>query len=181
MRTLRHIGYALLAALLTTAIVTDTADARRGGGGGGGGGGMRGGGGGGGGGFSGSGVRGSGLSGANRVANIGGPRPTHPIAGLPNRPDRPVGPGRPGWGNPGWGNGGWGNAGWGWPAAGLAVGAGLAYANGCGSYYNNSSCYDYSYQGPSDDAVAACAQRFRSYDVASQTYLSNSGKRVRCP
>jgi len=31
------------------------------------------------------------------------------------------------------------------------------------------------------DAIADCARRFRSYDPASQTYLSSSGQRVSCP
>jgi hypothetical protein len=31
------------------------------------------------------------------------------------------------------------------------------------------------------DAVAYCAQRFRSYDAASQTFLAYSGERVSCP
>ena len=31
------------------------------------------------------------------------------------------------------------------------------------------------------DAIAYCAQRFRSYDVESQTFLSYSGERKSCP
>jgi hypothetical protein len=31
------------------------------------------------------------------------------------------------------------------------------------------------------DAVAYCAQRFRSYDAASRTFMSRSGERVSCP
>jgi hypothetical protein len=31
------------------------------------------------------------------------------------------------------------------------------------------------------DAVAYCAQQFRSYDIASRTYLAYSGERVSCP
>jgi TRAP-type uncharacterized transport system substrate-binding protein len=34
---------------------------------------------------------------------------------------------------------------------------------------------------PSDEAIEACAKRFRSYDRASQTYVSNQGKRRPCP
>jgi hypothetical protein len=30
-------------------------------------------------------------------------------------------------------------------------------------------------------AIAACAKRFRSYDIASQTYLLKNGERVSCP
>ena len=31
------------------------------------------------------------------------------------------------------------------------------------------------------DAVAYCAQRFRSYDIASRTFVAYSGERVSCP
>ena len=154
MLKLKLLGTALIASVIATAIVVDTADARRGGGGGGGaraggggfgGGGMRAGGGGfggggairGGGGFN----RGGALAGNrignggsfNRVANpiraadIG--RPGRPDIGRPGRPDVGL-PGRPG-NRPGWGGGGgwdggyWQGSGWGWGAA--AVGAGLAY------------------------------------------------------
>lgn len=178
MLTLKHVGYALLAALFVTAIAVDAADARGGGGG-----------------ARGGGMRAGGLGGGSRVAHIGGPRPSHPIAG---RPGGPGGPGRPDWGRPGrpgWGggSGNWGGGNWGgyWPGYGVgiglgALGAGLAYSNWCDPYYNN-GCYDYGYQGTGyqdgyqDNDVAYCAQRFRSYDVASQTYLAKSGKRVRCP
>jgi BA14K-like protein len=145
MLKLKLIGTALIASVLATAIVVDTADARRGGGGGGG---MRAGGGG----FGGGGMRASGLGGGgmraasfnrggaiagnrggsfNRVSNpirtadIG--RPGRPDVGLPGRPgNRPDWGNRPGWGwGGGWNGGYWGNSGWGWGAA--AVGAGLAY------------------------------------------------------
>jgi hypothetical protein len=32
-----------------------------------------------------------------------------------------------------------------------------------------------------DDAIEACARRFRTYDRASQTYVAYGGKRVSCP
>ncbi|MGX7706226.1 BA14K family protein [Methylobacterium sp. Gmos1] len=35
--------------------------------------------------------------------------------------------------------------------------------------------------GPDPETVAACARRFRSYDPASGTYLSNDGTRRPCP
>ena len=68
-----------------------------------------------------------------------------------------------------------------WGAA--AIGAGLAYQD---CYYNyNGYCNGYTggyYEGSgTSDAIEACAQRFRSYDRASQTYLSKKGKRVSCP
>jgi hypothetical protein len=209
MFTFKHIGAAVIASVIATAIVADVADARRGGGGGGG---MRAGG------FSGSGAirggsfnRGGALAG-NRVTNAGSftrvsnpianrpdlGRPGRPDVGLPGRPgNRPdVGlPGRPG-DRPGWGWGGdnW-SGGWGWGAA--AVGAGLAYgasSDYCDPYYaSNGYCnYGYGSYAPtygtpavsyetSSDAIADCARRFRSYDPASQTYLSYSGQRVSCP
>ena len=138
---------------------------------------------------------------SNPIANrpdIG--RPGTPDLGRPGRPDIGL-PGRPG-NRPGW-DGGWAGGGWGgnyWPGYGwgaAAVGAGLAYGAStdyCDPYYaSNGYCnYGYgSYQpgygtaaatyGGSSDAVADCARRFRSYDPASQTYLSYSGQRVSCP
>ena len=84
-------------------------------------------------------------------------------------------------------------------AAGAAVGAAAAYYGyyGGGGYYGNSgygayasAAYDTSggdtyilhgnYMSESD-AVAYCAQRFRSYDIESRTFLAYSGERVSCP
>jgi|ERR1043166_7127271 len=90
---------------------------------------------------------------------------SHPIArpglgnGIGNRP--------PEWANrPGY------RPGYGWGAAAV-VGA-AAYSG-----YDNG----YAYYGETTDAeaVAYCAQRFRSYDVASRTYLAKNGQRVSCP
>jgi hypothetical protein len=110
------------------------------------------------------------------------PHPSHPIAGVGgwggNRPGYPGNrPGYPG-NQPGYG---WGGYGYPWGAA--AIGAGLAYQD---CYYNyNGSCNGYAggyYEGSgTSDAIEACAQRFRSYDRASRTYLSKKGKRVSCP
>jgi hypothetical protein len=206
MLILKHIGAAVIAAVIATAMVVDKADARRGGGGGGGG------------------ARAGSLGGGARVANAGSlARVSRPIAGRP-------GIGRLGRPGPGWG-GGWG---WGAAAAGAAaVGTGLAYASstycdpyyasygycGYGAYANYGS---YAYAPPTyganygsivpasssygsyangtfgslgvtrpttyevtyaaaPDAIADCARRFRSYDPASQTYLSYGGQRVPCP
>jgi hypothetical protein len=197
MLKLKHIGAALVASVIATAIVVDTADARRGGGGG-----MRAGGGFGGGGAMRAGGfnRGGALAGG-RIGNAGSlARVSNPARaadiGRPGRPGRPdVGlPGRPG-DRPGWG---WGGGGWGWGAA--ALGAGLAYGAAASNYYCDPNydpyctggypsygyapAYGTSY-GPAaygaSDAVAECARRFRSYDPASQTYLSYSGQRVPCP
>jgi len=151
--------------------------------------------------------RGGAIAG-NRVGNAGSfARVSNPIAGRPdiglpgrpgNRPDIGL-PGRPG-NRPGW-DGGWAGGGWGgnyWPGYGwgaAAVGAGLAYGaatnycdpnydpycnSGYGSYGSYAPAYAAPY-GTSSDAIEDCAQRFRSYDRASQTYLSYSGQRVSCP
>jgi BA14K-like protein len=138
---------------------------------------------------------------SNPIANrpdIG--RPGRPDVGLPGRPGNrpdiglPGRPGnRPGWGG-GWGGDNWPGYGWGWGAA--AVGAGLAYGAStgyCDPYYSSYGCnYGYGSYAPaygataatyetSSDAIADCARRFRSYDPASQTYLSYGGQRVSCP
>ena len=52
------------------------------------------------------------------------------------------------------------------------------------SYYDGyygDGYYGYANQGYASDAVAYCAQRFRSYDVTTQTYLARGGRRVSCP
>jgi hypothetical protein len=128
-------------------------------------------------------------------------RPGRPDVGLPGRPgNRPdIGlPGRPG-NRPGWDNG-WGGdywPGYGWGVGAAAVGAGLAYTAStdyCDPYYASSGYCNYGYGSygsyapaygtpyeSSSDAIADCARRFRSYDRASQTYLSYGGQRVSCP
>jgi hypothetical protein len=173
----RKTGIILLASTFALALAIDTADARRGGGGGvrAGGGGAR---------ISAGGVRG-GFAGRAHVS--------HPIAGGGR-----FAANRPGWGGnrPGYGWGGY-RPGYGWGAAavaGAAVGAGLAYSNCydgyCGGYDN--AAYDNGYyasgyygsdgyEASQSDAVAYCAQRFRSYDLRSQTYLAKNGRRVSCP
>ena len=209
MFALKHIGVAAIASVIATAIMVDAADARRGGGGGGaraggfgGGGAMRAGGLGGGGALRGANFNRGGAIAGNRMANAGSfQRVSNPIAGRPDigRPGTPdIGlPGRPG-NRPGW-DGGWAGGGWGgygWGAA-AAVGAGLAYGAStdyCDPYYASSGYCNYGYgsyqpaygtaaatYGNSSDAIADCARRFRSYDPASQTYLSYSGQRVSCP
>ena len=179
MVALRHVGAVGLAVMFVLATAMDDADARRGGGGGGmraggvGGGGMRAGG------VGGGGMRAGGVGGGRSFANVGGPRPSHPIAGRPgvgagwgNRP------GGPGYGRPGYGY----RPGYGWgAAAAVGVGTGLAYSAydpyyGEGNYYSQ----DVSYSTPSE-AVAECARRFKTYDPASQTYIRSKGVRVSCP
>jgi len=185
MPTFRQIGAAAIAAAIAIALLVDTADARRGGGGGG----MRAGGFNRGGTLAGSRVAGSFTRVSNPIAN-------RPDFGRPGRPDVGL-PGRPG-NRPGWG-GGWGGDyrpgyGWGWGAA--AVGAGLAYTAAtdyCDPYYASNGYCNYGYESyapaygnaaatyENSDAIADCARRFRSYDPASQTYLSYSGQRISCP
>lgn len=105
-----------------------------------------------------------------------------------------------GWGGRGWGGGGWGwrGRGWGWGVgAGFATGAIIGGALAAPYYYG----YPYPYYGypyypapayyygppavygapPAGDAVAYCAQRFRSYDPRTGTYLGNDGARHPCP
>lgn len=167
----------LVASTFALALAIDTADARRGGGAGvrAGGGGAR---------MSAAGVRG----GLGNRAHI-----SQPIAGRGR-----FAANAPGWrgnwaGNrPGYGYGYRPGYGWGAAAVAGAVGAGLAYSNcydgTCGGYYN--TAYDDGYYGnggtyaasaATSDAVAYCAQRFRSYDLRSQTYLARNGQRVSCP
>src|SRR5882724_1109050 len=210
MPTLRQTGAAAIASVIAIALLVDTADARRGGGGGGGmrAGGLGGGSALRAGGFNRGGtLAGNRVANAGSFTRVSNPianrpdfgRPGRPDAGLPgrpgNRPDWGL-PGRPG-NRPGWG-GGWGGDNWpgyGWGAA--AVGAGLAYtaaanADYCDPYYaSNGYCnYGYGSYAPAygdnaaaygTDAIADCARRFRSYDPASQTYLSYGGQRVSCP
>ncbi|WP_288581721.1 BA14K family protein [uncultured Methylobacterium sp.] len=77
------------------------------------------------------------------------------------------------------------------PGVGAAVGAGVAgLAAGAiiGGAIANSQAQSAPVSapvvvqgGPDPETVAACARRFRSYDPASGTYLSNDGTRRPCP
>jgi hypothetical protein len=108
---------------------------------------------------------------------------------------------RGGFGRGGWGGGWRGGHGFGWgaPAAGLAAGAiiggavaasqpwyGYDYSPGYYGYGYDPGYTAYSYApgyetvAPGGDA-AYCAQRFRSYDPASGTYLGYDGFRHPCP
>ena len=94
-----------------------------------------------------------------------------------------------------WHGGGWHHGGgWGGAAAGFAAGALIGgavaasrpyYGYGYGPGYYG---YDYGYapgavvvEGSGEGAEAYCAQRFRSYDPASGTYLGYDGLRHPCP
>ena len=93
----------------------------------------------------------------------------------------------------GWNGGGWHQGGW-RPgaafAAGAALGGSYAYDAGPSYYYDDtySDYPDYYYDGsvtvaPGPVGVDAsyCAQRYRSYDPASGTYLGYDGQRYPCP
>lgn len=93
-----------------------------------------------------------------------------------------------------WHGGGWHRHGGFWPgvAAGAAIGAlGSSYAYyGDGPYYgdgyDDNSYYDDSptvavVPDSGGDSSAYCAQRYRSYDPASGTYLGYDGLRHPCP
>ncbi|WP_027530881.1 BA14K family protein [Bradyrhizobium sp. WSM3983] len=91
-----------------------------------------------------------------------------------------------------WHGGGWHHRGGFWPgfAAGAAIGGLGSYAYYGGDYYND-PYYDDSYYDDSatvavvpdsgGDSSAYCAQRYRSYDPASGTYLGYDGLRHPCP
>jgi hypothetical protein len=93
-----------------------------------------------------------------------------------------------GWGHHGggWGHGGWGHRG-GWGvgaglAAGAIIGGALAsrpYYGGYGAGYYDDPGYYAAVPGGGNDAY--CAQRFKSYDPASGTYLGYDGVRHPCP
>jgi hypothetical protein len=68
------------------------------------------------------------------------------------------------------------------------VGSALGYGYGYGPYYGDDYAYDNSYydDGSSGYVVSGgvdpsyCAQRYRSWDPASGTYLGNDGLRHPC-
>jgi hypothetical protein len=81
-------------------------------------------------------------------------------------------------------------------ATGVALGTAAAYYGGSGYYgdsgygayasanYDASGGSTYALHGTymdESDAVAYCAQHFRSYDVESRTFVAYSGQRVSCP
>jgi BA14K-like protein len=100
-------------------------------------------------------------------------------------------------GGRGWGGGWHGRRGWwGGPAAGLAAGAIIGgavaasrpwYGYDYGPSYYDSYDYDPGYYAPGymaaapDRDVGYCAQRYRSYDPASGTFLGYDGLRHPCP
>jgi hypothetical protein len=194
--TLLTAASALVLALATA--MPSASFAFRGGGGGGGahfggGGGAHFGGGGGGAHFAGGGFAGRPAGGAA----FAGSRPVGGAAGVAAA--RPIGSATAFAGGPrGWRGGGWHNGRW-WPGAAFAAGAALGsyayYGGGYGDpgyYYDNGYYGDYGPDYYSDSGVAVapapvggdasyCAQRYRSYDPASGTYLGYDGQRHPCP
>ncbi len=118
---------------------------------------------------------------------VGGPR----VAGFNAGPRGGVNyvPGRPGNWKPGGGGGGWkpggGHHHHGHHHRFYPRWYGVPYYYG--GYYPDAYYYDDDYDddavvyAESGDAVARCAARYRSFDRASGTFLSNDGKRKLCP
>jgi BA14K-like protein len=125
-------------------------------------------------------------------ARVGRPLTPGSVAGVHRRVDRRAY--RQGYYGAGYYGAGLGAAAAGAAVAGAAV-AGAAAAGAAGYYGDPYGAYAMAPEGVAGDdtyvlngnymsgadAVAYCAQRFRSYDAASQTYLSRSGQRVSCP
>src|SRR5690348_16083212 len=101
------------------------------------------------------------------------------------------------WG--GWHGGGWHGRGWGWGLGGFAAGAIIGSAIAAPYYYGG--YYPYGYYpaygyppppayygapgygaaGPAGGDASYCAQRYRSYDPATGTFLGYDGQRHPCP
>lgn len=84
----------------------------------------------------------------------------------------------------GW-HGGW-HRGWGWGgfAAGAIIGGALAAPYYYGGYYPYAYPYPPPpayYGGPAGADAAYCAQRYKSYDPATGTFLGYDGARHPCP
>jgi hypothetical protein len=138
----------------------------------------------------------SGFRGATGFRNAQASMGAAPAGGFASRAPVASGYGR-GWNNGGWRHGYRPGIGF---AAGLAVGSGLGLGYGYDGYYgddyaynayNNDDSYVYNdgyydtgspgYVVSSNDDPASCAQRYRSYDPASGTYLGFDGQRHPCP
>jgi hypothetical protein len=139
------------------------------------------GGGGGGARFSGGGAppRFSGRGGGARFSGEAArPRSSEAARARGDRPRRWAGGGGRYW-RPGWGGGYYPYYGY-----GLGLGYGLGYGYGYGYPYYGGAYYDdapvvYSGGGGGDEGY--CAQRFKSYDPRSGTYLGYDGRRHPCP
>ena len=193
MLTLKHIGAAAIGTVIATVMVIDTADARRGGGG------ARAGGLGG----------GSRVANAGSFARVSNPVRRADI-GRFGRPGRGWAWGAAALGTAAVGTGlayassgycdpyyapcngpyaSYGSYAYAPPTYGANYGSIVPASPSYGSYANGTfgslgvsrpTTYEFTYAA-APDAIADCARRFRSYDPASQTYLSYSGQRVPCP
>jgi hypothetical protein len=88
------------------------------------------------------------------------------------------------YGNAPYGNAAYGDAPYGDAPYGNAAYGNIGYGTDPNGAYDTSGGDVYILHGnymSEADAVAYCAQRFRSYDVGSQTFLAHSGERVSCP
>jgi BA14K-like protein len=204
MLTLKHIGAAAIATVIATVMAIDTADARRGGGGGGGG--ARAGGLGGGARVANAGsfARVSNPIRRADIGRFGRPGRGWGWGGGWGWGAAAVGAAAVGTGlayassnycDPYYGpcNAGayanYGSYAYAPPTYGANYGSIVPASPSYGSYANGTfgslgvsrpTTYEFTYAA-APDAIADCARRFRSYDPASQTYLSYSGQRVPCP
>jgi hypothetical protein len=80
----------------------------------------------------------------------------------------------------GWG-GGWGYRRWYGPGIGFATGLAIGSAFASPYYYAPAPRVYYGVPSRSSDEIAYCSRRFKSYDVASGTYLGYDGQRHPCP
>jgi hypothetical protein len=83
----------------------------------------------------------------------------------------------------GWRGGGWRGYRYGWYGPGIGFATGLALGSAFASpyYYAPGPRVYYDVPTRSADEIAYCSRRFRSYDVASGTYLGYDGERHPCP
>jgi hypothetical protein len=111
-----------------------------------------------------------GIGGVGRPGGIGGVGGVGGVAGV-------GGPGR--WNGAGRWNGGYWRPGYGLAAG--AVGGAIAASSYYGGYGYDNYGYDNGYYGSGSGYADYCAQRFKSYDPASGTYLGYDGIRHPCP
>jgi hypothetical protein len=125
------------------------------------------------------------------LANVASATPAMHALALKNAAPNAVETVRWGGWHGGW-HGGWrGGGGWGWGgfAAGAIIGGALAAPYYYGGYYPYGPYYappppGYygGYGGPAGgDATAYCAQRYKSYDPSTGTFLGYDGARHPCP
>ena len=104
------------------------------------------------------------------------------VAGAPPRRWQGAANWRRNW-RPGWGGGGGYYPYYGY-GLGLGLGYGLGYGYGWGYPYYGDTYYEDApvvYSGGGGGDAGYCAQRFKSYDPRSGTYLGYDGRRHPCP